>query len=444
MVGTSLISMYAKCHDIVDSRRVFDEMPDRNVVTWNAMIGGYLRNGDMRSASFLFEQMSVRTAVTWNEMIDGFARSGDTVAARRLFDRTPTEMRNVVTWTVMVDGYTSNGEMEAARQVFEEMPLRNYFAWSSMIAGYCKKGDVKEARIIFDRIPVRNLVNWNSLVAGYTQNGFCEEALHAFTKMRAEGFEPDEVTAASLLSACAQLGSLDAGKAIHDLINHKRITLNQFVLNGLVDMYAKCGDLTNARRIFEGMPQRNNVCWNAMISGLAIHGRGKEALEFFSRMEDSSEKPNEITFLSVLSACAHGGFVKEGLEYVSKMKDKYGLMAGIEHYGCLVDLLGRSGRLEEAYCFIKRMPVKPNDTVWGALLGACRIHLNLKMAERVVEELGLPDSDKGSGDDAHYVLLSNIYAASDRWEKAENVRMMMVKNGVQKTPGCSSIMLGST
>jgi pentatricopeptide repeat protein len=167
MVGTSLVDMYAKCGYVVDSRKLFDYMPERNVVTWNAMIGGYLRNKDTRSASILFEKMSVRNGVTWIEMIGGFAKGGDTITARQLFNRVPPELRNVVTWTVMVDGYTGNGEMEAAREFFEEMPHRNFFAWSSMISGYCNKGDVKEAKAIFDRIPVRNLVNFFELFIFY-------------------------------------------------------------------------------------------------------------------------------------------------------------------------------------------------------------------------------------------------------------------------------------
>nr|DAD45066.1 TPA_asm: hypothetical protein HUJ06_003296 [Nelumbo nucifera] len=443
-IGTSLVSMYSKCRDIVCSRRVFDEMPDRNVVTWNAMIGGYSRNGDMGSASFIFERMPEKTEVTWAEMIDGFARNGDIVAARRLFDCSPHEMRNVVTWTVMIDGYVRIGQLETARQLFEEMPQRNCYSWSSIIAGYCKKGNVKEAREIFDRIPVKNLVNWNSLIAGYAQNGYCEEALEALAKMQAEGFKPDEVTVASALSACAQMGSLDYGKEIQNLINCSNIKPNQFVFNALVDMYAKCGDLHNARMIFERMPQRNVVCWNAMISGLAIHGRSEEALDLFGRMEESSQKPNEVTFLSVLFACAHGGFVKKGLEIFSKMKEEYGLVPGIEHYGCLVDLLGRAGRLNEAYGLIKSMPMKPNDVIWGALLGACRIHLDAEMVECVEKDIEISEFVKDTGDDARYVLLSNIYAASERWEKAEKIRMAMVEKGVRKMPGYSSIMLGSS
>ncbi|KAL4302923.1 hypothetical protein GQ457_10G025600 [Hibiscus cannabinus] len=438
-IASSLLSMYSRCSNLIDSRKVFDEMPERNVVTWNAMIGGYLKNGDTESALGLFEKMPIgRNSVTWIEMIDGFAKSGDTLRARQFFDEVPLELSNVVTWTVMVDGYNANGELEAAREIFEMMPKRNYFVWSSMISGFCKRGDVKEARKIFDRIPVRNLVNWNSMISGYAQNGFCEEALEMFRKMQIEGFEPDEVTITSVLSACAHLGELDVGKEIHFRVKTKGMKVNQFVSNALLDMYAKCGDLGQAKSIFEGMRHRKTACWNSMISGFAIHGKSEEALEFFKRMEESNEMPDDITFLSVLSACAHGGCVDEGLDFFSKM-ETYGIVASIKHYGCLVDLLGRAGRLKEAFGLVKRMPMKPNDAVWGALLGACRIHMDTSMLEQVMQEVGV-ENDLDSGDNSHHVLLSNIYAASDRWEKAEKMRMAMVNKGFQKTPGLSSII----
>lgn len=441
VVGTSLVSMYAKCGDVLRSRKVFDEMPERNVITWNAMIGGYTVNGNIKEASVLFERMGERSAVTWIEMIDGFAKSGEIVIARELFEGVPVGMKNVATWTVMVDGYARNGEMEAAKEVFDAMPIRNFFAWSCMVSGYCKRGDVEAAKAVFDMIPEWNLVNWNSLISGFAQNGFCEEALDAFAKMQSEGFEPDEVTLASALSPCANLGLLDVGKEIHETIAHKGIKLNHFILNGLVDMYAKCGDLSNARLMFEKISDRNECCWNTMISGYAIHGQCKEALELFGRMEASSERPNDLTFLSILSACAHGGFVEEGMETFAKM-EKCGLTASIRHYGCIIDLLGRAGRLKEAYDLVKRMPVTPNDTVWGALLGACRVHLDTAMADRVLEEVGRY-SDCGSCNDSHHLLLSNIYAASNEWEKAEMMRTVVLEKRFQKAPGHSSYMLNN-
>ncbi|XVF82345.1 hypothetical protein PTKIN_Ptkin16aG0039200 [Pterospermum kingtungense] len=303
----------------------------------------------------------------------------------------------------MIDGYSANGELEAARELFEIMPERNFFVWSSMISGYFKKADVKEARNIFDRIPVRNLVNWNSLISGYAQNGFCEETLEMFRKMRSEGFEPDEVTITSVLSACAQIGELDVGKEIHSLIKGKGMRINQFVLNALLDMYSKCGDLATAKLIFEGMRHKTTACWKSMISGFAINGQSKEALEFFRRMEELNDLPDEITFLSLLSAGAHGGFLDEGLDIFSKM-ETYGLVANIKHYGCLVDLLGRARRLKEAFDLVKRMHFKPNDVVWGTLLGGCWVHLDTKMVEQVMLGIGRVHHDMDSGDNSHYVL----------------------------------------
>ncbi|XP_021898574.1 pentatricopeptide repeat-containing protein At3g21470 [Carica papaya] len=441
--ATSLLHMYAKCGDTFASSKVFDNMPHRNVVTWNAMIGGYLKNGDEASASLLFWNMPMKNTATWTEMIRGVAAKGDTVKARELFDKVPPALKSVVVWTVMVEAYARNGEMESARKIFEQMPERNCFAWSSMISGYCKRGNTKEARAIFDRIPYRNLVNWNSLISGYAQNGLCEKALGAFFEMQTDEFEPDEFTIASALSACAQLGQLRAGKEIHCMIYRRGIKFNQFIFNALLDMYAKGGDLINSRLIFDGMTERNTACWNAMISSFTVHGQTIEALEFFRTMEDANEKPDGITFLSLLSACAHGGFVEEGLEIFSKMEGKYGLAPNVKHYGCLVDILGRAGKLKEAYDVIKKMPMKPNDAVWVALLGACRIHVDMDMAEKILEEVNRSDL-KCSGNDSQFVLVSNVYAASDAWEKAERMMMAMVSKGIKKTPGCSSVVASDT
>ncbi|KAI3736704.1 hypothetical protein L2E82_26679 [Cichorium intybus] len=432
VVGTSIVNMYGKCCNVIDARKLFDEMPVKNVVTWNAMISGYMKNAATEPALHLFNKMSDRTAVSWIEMIEGYARTGDTVMARCFFNQVPLPLKNVITWTVMVEGYASNGQMKAAKDVFEAMLERNFFVWSSMISGYFKNGDVENAEKIFNQIPVRNLVNWNSLISGYSQNGLSEKALEAFSKMESDGFEPDEISFASALSACAQLGSLKTGKDLHEIIIRKRINLNHFILNSLVDMYAKCGDLMNARLIFEDIMEfeRNNSCWNAMISGFSIHGYCKEALEFFNKMEKSNVTPNEITFLSVLSACAHAGFVQEGLEIFGKM-GKYGVYANVKHYGCLVDILGRAGRLEDAYRVVTEMPVRPNESVWGALLGACRVHSDMEMANRVVEKVHAEFTQSG------YVVMANMYAASERWEKAESVRLLLDR----KTVGHSSVMV---
>ncbi|XP_020576486.1 pentatricopeptide repeat-containing protein At3g21470 [Phalaenopsis equestris] len=443
LTGTTFVSMYGKCKKVALARKFFDEMPVKNLVTYNSMIGGYCMNGDLVSASALFHLTPGRTPVTWAVMIEGYAGIENLAAARKIFNSTPPWMKTVVTWTVMINGYAANGEMDAARELFEEMPVKNAYVWSSMITGCFKKGNACEAKALFDRIQAPNLINWNALIAGYAKIGFCEEALGAFRQMQESGIGPDEFTVSCILSACAQLGSLDSAMEVHEFIRRRKIKMNCFVLNGLVDMYAKCGDLDKARRIFNTMIIRNDSCWNSMISGLASHGWSEEALELFSLMEASEVKPNSITFLVVLSACTHGGFVEQGLQIFRSMH-KYGLKAGVEHYGCLVDLFSRAGRLGEAYNVIKIMPMKPNEVVWGTLLGACRVYSDMEMADQVVLEANNTNISISSVNDADYVLLSNIFAAAENWEKAEKMRRKMVENKLTKTPGCSSIGLGES
>ncbi|KAF8775139.1 hypothetical protein HU200_004535 [Digitaria exilis] len=441
LVGTTLVSMYCKCGALEDARRAFDETPDRNVVTCNALLAGYAAAGDMDAALALFDGMPSWTSVTWATLIRGFAEKGDMAGARRWFDATPPGMRNVVTWTVVVQGYVAAGDMETAREVFDRMPVRNAFVWSSMVTGYFKAGDTEAAQEVFDRIPRRNLVNWNALIAGYAQIGCSEKALQAFHSMMEERIKPDEFTMASVLSACAQFGSLEQGKKVHDFINRKHIRKNHFVMNGLIDMYAKCGDLAYARGIFDSMRWKNTECWNTMISALASHGRSEEALQLFFIMERSEQKPNVITLLAVLGACTHGGFVDEGLRVFNNL-EAYDIEAGVELYGCLVDLLGRTGKVKEAYEIVKNIPEEPNEVIWGSLLGACRVHGDAEMSRLVSDDIRRLHSRRPSSNDAEYIMLSNIMAASERWEQAEQLRRKMARHGIEKTPGCSSLELG--
>ncbi|KAG7578157.1 Pentatricopeptide repeat [Arabidopsis thaliana x Arabidopsis arenosa] len=438
MVGSSLISMYGKWGCVVSARKVFDEMPERNVATWNAMIGGYMGNGDAVSASGLFEEISVcRNTVTWIEMIKGYGKRKEIEKAREFFERMPLELKNVKAWSVMLGVYVSNRKMEDARNFFEVIPEKNSFVWSLMISGYFRIGDVHEATAAFYRVFARDLVIWNTLIAGYAQNGYSDNAIDAFHNMQGEGYEPDAVTVSSVLSACAQSGRLDVGREVHSLINRKGIELNQFVSNALIDMYAKCGDLENATSVFESFSLRSLACWNSMISCLAIHGKGKEALEMFRTMESLDLKPDEITFLAVLIACVHGGFLMEGLKIFSEMKTQ-DVKPNVKHFGCLIHLLGRSGKLKEAYRLVKEMPVKPNDTVLGALLGACNVHKDTEMAEQVmkiIETAGNSDSEN------HLASISNLYAHTERWETAEALRVEMEKRGLEKSPGLSSVVL---
>ncbi|CAH8361722.1 unnamed protein product [Eruca vesicaria subsp. sativa] len=438
MVRTSLINMYSKCGRIVSARKVFDEMPERNIPTWNAMIGGYMGNDDTVSATRLFgEIMGSGNTVTWIEMIKGYGKRNETDKARDLFEMMPLELKNVKAWAVILGGYVSNREMEAARMFFEDIPEKNSFVWSLMISGCFKVGNVDEARSVFNRVKVRDLVIWNSLITGYAKNGYCDEAIDAFYKMQGEGFEADAVTVSSVLSACAQSGRLDVGREVHSLIQFKGIELNDFVSNALIDMYAKCGDLESAMFVFESLNLRSVACWNSMISCLAIHGKGREALEMFRTMDT---KPDEITFLAALTACVHGGFLVEGLKIFLEMKTK-DVEPNVKHFGCLIHLLGLSGKLKEAYGLVREMPVKPNDTVLGALLGACKVHMDTEMAEQVMKIIETAGSVTNGDSENHLVLISNLYAHAERWQTSETFRVEMEKRGLHKSTGLSSLVL---
>eukprot|EP01018_Ginkgo_biloba_P001353 Gb_22629 [translate_table: standard] len=499
-LGNKLVTIYAKCGSLVDARRVLDQMPERDMVSWTVMIAAYARHGygeealalfykmqrtgiqpdqfafasvlpacaslavlkevhkeiirsgfesdvfvvnalvDMyakygrvEDARELFNKMPQRDVVSWNAMIAGYAQNGHLNDALELFQKMPR--RDVVSWTAMVAGYSQNGYVDEALKLFQRMPERNAVSWNAMIAGYAQNGHVDEALKLFEEMPKRNVVSWNAMIAGYVQNGHADEALRIFRQMQLTGVKPNEKTFASVLPACANLTALEQGKEIHEEIISSQFESDVFVGSALVDMYAKCGSIENARDVFDKMHQRDVVSWTAMIEGYAMHGYGKEALKLFEQMQHSGTNPNQVTLVGVLSACCHAGLVEEGRQYFDCMSHTYHIKPAMEHYGCMVDLLGRAGLLDEAQDLINKMPMTPDASVWRCLLGACRIHNNIELAECLAERLFELDSKN----DAPYVLLSNIYAEAGRWDDIERVRKMMKDRRVKKKPGCSWI-----
>eukprot|EP01018_Ginkgo_biloba_P023998 Gb_36142 [translate_table: standard] len=533
-VGSALVDMYVKCGNLDDARQLFDKMPERNVVSWNAMIAGYAQNGFVDQATKLFQKMPERNVVSWTTMIAGYAQNGYLNDALKLFQKMPE--RNVVTWNTMVAGYAQSGHLqdalklfqkmperdvvswnaviagyaqngdgkevltlfhqmqqtgikpnrvtftsvlpacaslaalehgkevhgeiirsgfesdvfvgsalvdmyvkcesiETARQVFESMTERNVVSWTAMISGYAQNGHVEKALKLFQKMPERNVVSWNAMIAGYAQNGHFDEALKIFQQMQLTGVKPNSDTFNSVLPACANLAALENGKEVHKEMIRSGFPSDVFAGSALVDMYAKCGTIEEACQVFEKMPVRNVVSWTAMIVGYAMHGYGKEALQLFDQMRDSGTKPDHVTFVGVLSACCHAGLVDYGWQYFNCMRKYYHITPAMEHYCCMVDLLGRAGRLDEAQDFINKMPIKPNAVVWGSLLGACRLHSNVELGEYVAERLFELDPVN----DAPYVLLSNIYAGVGRWDEINKVRHVMKARGVKKKPGCSWI-----
>ncbi|XP_072981647.1 pentatricopeptide repeat-containing protein At4g21065-like [Typha angustifolia] len=400
---TGLLNFYSKCYCLSAAEQLFDEMSERDVIAHNAMIATLSSHGRVEEARKLFDQMPEKSSASWNSMITCYCKHNDLCAAREIFDQNP--VKDVVSWNAMIDGY-------------------------------CKMGHMVKAREFFDRMgSAKNSVTWNTLIAGYLHHREFGTALAMFQIMQMENVRPSEVTMVSLLTVCAHLGALKMGRWIHAYIKNHRLRTDVILGNALIDMYFKCGSITEALEVFHRILVRNVFCWNSIIAGLGMSGHGEHAIEVFLEMVGREKiKPDGITFVGLLSGCSHSGLVSEGKKYFSQMHKVYGLEPKIEHYGCMVDLLGRAGYLEEALNLVETMPIPPNAIVWGSLLRACRIHKNAKLSERVTQHLLQLDPNDG----ANYVFLSNIYACSNRWDDVEKCRKIMIEKGVRKVPGCSS------
>ncbi|OMO77396.1 hypothetical protein COLO4_25209 [Corchorus olitorius] len=298
-----------------------------------------------------------------------------------------------------------------------------------------------DARKVFDEITHVDVVKWNVLMSGLLRCGFATRALGVFKEMLAFGVEPDEFCLTTALTACAQTGSLWEGKWIHEYVKKrgKCLELDVFMGTALVDMYAKCGCLDLAVEVFEGMSKRNVFSWAAMIGCFAVHGHARKAMQCLERMKNEKIRPDGVVLLGVLTACTHAGLVEEGLFFLNNMENQYRIVPKHEHYSCLVDLLCRVGKFDEALKLIKRMPMKPLASVWGAVLNSCRIHNNVELAELAVKELlELEDCD-GDEEDAALVQLSNIYFSAQKSEDGHRIRRMIGDRGLKKAPGCSMV-----
>lgn len=311
---------------------------------------------------------------------------------------------------------------------------------NTMLDAYAKGGcsDLGAARKLFDMME-RNVVSWNTMIALYAQNGLSAEALKLYSKMLTvgDGVRCNAVTLSAVLLACAHGGAIQTGKCIHNQVVRMGLEDNVYVGTAVVDMYSKCGKVQMALRAFQKIKEKNILSWSAMIGGYGMHGYGQEALDVFSEMRRSGLKPNYITFISVLAACSHAGLLNEGRYWYNSMKNEFGIEPGVEHNGCMVDLLGRAGCLDEAYGLIKDMKVKPDAAMWGALLSACRIHKNVELAEISAKRLFELDPTNSG----HYVLLSNIYAEAGMWKDVERMRVLVKIRGIEKPPGYSSVEL---
>ncbi|XP_050373848.1 putative pentatricopeptide repeat-containing protein At5g40405 [Argentina anserina] len=338
--------------------------------------------------------------------------------------------------TALISMYGELGCLEESHRVFQGISEPDVVARTAMLTAGAKCGDVDHARKVFDEMPERDPCTWNAMIAGYAQCGKPEEALDMFHLMQMEGVRVNTVCMVSVLSACSHLGVLDHGRWAHAYIERSKVRMDVTLGTALLDMYAKCGDMSKAMEVFWGMKEKNVYTWSCALGGLAMNGYGEKCLELFTLMEKEGVRPNEITFVSVLRGCTVVGLVEEGQRHFDSMRKLYGIEPQLEHYGCIVDLYGRAGRLDEALNFINNMPMKPHSGAWMALLHASKLHRNLELGELASRKvLELDDRDHCA-----YVLLSNIYADSKYYDGVDNVREMMKAKGVQKkVPGCSVI-----
>lgn len=409
-VQSSLVAMYSQCGETLGMKLVFGEMVLKNIVSWTAVIAGYVQNGYFKEGLGVFMEMM------W---------SGTQPNAVTLVSVLPAcaglEFLNL---GKLIHGYAIKLGVDS------DIPLTN-----ALIALYGKCGSVEISRSLFNGMVGRDLVSWNAMIAAYEHNNAGADAMKLFRRMQAEKVEFDYITMVSVISACASLGALNAGRWIHEVVRRKGLDVNAAIVNALIDMYAKCGNIEMAWEVFGRLPCRSVVSWTSMVGALASHGHGEDALKLFSRMKEEEVKPNGFTFAAVFTACRHSGLVEEGKRHFESMMRDYSIMPGVEHCACMVDLLGRAGSLMEAYEFIEKMPVEPDASVWGALLASCRIHSNLELAEVVAKKLFLLDPQTVT----FYVLMSNIYAEAGRWEDAARLRKLMEERELKKIPAQSLV-----
>ncbi|XP_048140580.1 pentatricopeptide repeat-containing protein At5g59600 [Rhodamnia argentea] len=477
-IASKVIGFYTDCGSTVDARRVFDEIPESDVRRWTVLLGAFARRGYHQEALDLFLEMrregmepnsfvfpsilkvcgqlsdrragenvhvlvlklSVEDDLFINSaLIDMYSKCGHIKKARTVFDMMVG--KDLVTFNAMVSGYAQNGFAKEAIGLVENMKFwglkPDVVTWNTLISGFSQKGDPLAVRDLLKSMSFAGIepdvVSWTSVISGLVQSSKNEDAFKTFKEMMACRIYPNSATISSLLPACATSANLRLGKEMHGYAVVLGVENDIFVRSALLDMYAKCGLITEAKLLFSDMSEKNAVSWNSMIFGLASHGYCNEAIETFTQMEkEDSKSVDHLTFTAALTACSHGGMIELGKSLFHKMQEAYKIEPRLEHYACIVDLLGRAGKLSEAYVFIEAMPVEPDLFVWGALLGACRNHGNLELAEVAARHL----SKLEPGNAGNSMLLSELYAnASNNW----NARLRMKRRKLIKFLGSSWI-----
>lgn len=438
-ISNHLLNMYSKFGEVQTVLTLFGYMPRKNIMSCNIMINGYMQSGDLDSAHKLFDEMPERNVATWNAMVTGLIQFEFNEDGLRLFSKMyelgflPDEF----TLSSVLRGCAGLKCLSAGRQVHAYVMKcvfqLNLVVGSSLAHMYMKSGNLEEGEKVIKSLPNRNVVAWNILLEGKAQNGCSEEVLYQYNIMKLAGFRPDKITYVSTISSCSALGTLGQGQQIHAETIKAGANSVLSIITSLVNMYSKCGCLEDSVKVFMETQDRDTVLWSSMIVAYGFHGRGEEAIKLFDWMEEEEIEANDVTFLNLLYACSHSGLKEKGLELFELMVEKYGFKPRLEHYTSVVDLLGRSGFLEEAEATIRSMHVKADAVIWKTLLSACKIHKNADMASRIAEEVIRLDPQ----DSATYVLLANVHASAKRWQDVSEVRKSMRDRMVKKEPGVS-------
>lgn len=509
-ICTALVDFYAKCGCLVEARKVFDKMPERDLVAWNAMLAGLSQNGmygdAMRLAVHMQEEglcpnpstvVAVLPAIgevkglsqgkavhgycvrrsfhsdvmVSTGLLNMYGKCGCLVYASRIFGT--MGVKNEVTWGAMIGAYVSCDFASQSLELYEQMLLQDGLCPSPVILGtilracsnltdlrrgrqihggivksgylidlmvcntllsmYAKCGIIEDAVRLFGVMESKDSVSYNAIISGCAQNGKAKEALVIFQEMQLSGVEPDLTTMVSFLPACSHLAALQHGACGHSKSIVSGFTSDTSICNALIDMYSKCGKVITARLVFDRMHTRDIISWNAMIFGYGIHGLGKNAVLLFHDMQIAGVHPDDVTFICLLSACSHSGLVDEGKKWFFAMSQDFLITPRMEHYVCMVDLLGRAGLLYEAQNFIEKMPYDPDVCVWSALLAACKTHRNIELGEEVSNKI----QSMGHKNSGNFVILSNMYSVAGRWDDAAHVRIIQRDQGFKKSPGCS-------
>ncbi|XP_078432662.1 putative pentatricopeptide repeat-containing protein At5g59200, chloroplastic [Wolffia australiana] len=439
------------CHDWNSpalASKIFNSIEFPDVYHYTAMISGRISTGSPLQAISLHSRMIAEGIPPDSFVISHALRACALAAASQegkqihgqILKRGPDLTSSRPVCHRLLEFYARSGDFSSARQVFDEMPNRDAVAATVLISCYAEFGMVADAVSVFEAVEdsERDTACWTAMIDGLARNDRANEALQFFRQMQQRRVRPNKLTLVCALSACSQLGAFELGKWIHSYVGKHAMQLNLFLGAALVDMYCRCGSPEDAEKVFAEMPDRDAIAYNSMIGGLAVNGRSAAAVDLFMGMQVRGLKPTPATFVSVLKACSHGGLVELGLQIFGSMETEHGIAPQIEHYGCVVDLLARAGRLQEACKFIKTMKVKPDNIMYCSILGGCKLYQDLDLGKRMVEKLLAENVESGS-----FVLAANFFAAFGLWEESAEIRARMRRRRrAGKEPGCSAIEVG--